>query len=179
MNGYVYGTTEDSGKFNHLYLLKFDCETLDCVAYKELPYEYQENGAPWCVADKDNNVIYTARRDHISQLNVFDSDTLEFKGTWDFNGELHKVQGGDIYQGVLYLTINRDGQTVFAVNLESGESGIAFKRNLNEGSEGEDITILPMSDGSLFHTLDIGKPRVGVHLRHYAFDPTSIQWTTE
>lgn len=120
--------------------------------------------------------ICTTRHDRISQLNIFDPDTLEFKGVKNIEGELHKVQGGEIYDGMLYLTINRDGQTVFAVNLKTGESQIAFKRNLNAGSEGEGLTILPMSDGSFIHTLDIAESRVGVRLRHYAFDHTTLEW---
>lgn len=118
--------------------------------------------------------IYTAWHDRISQLNIFEPDNLEFKGVKEIEGELHKVQGGEIYDGILYLTINRDGQTVFSVNLKTGESQIAFKRNLNAGSEGEGLTILPMSDGSFIHALDIAEPRVGIHLRHYAFDHTKL-----
>lgn len=175
-NGYIYATTEDSKVFENLYMLKFDAETLECVDYKELPAQHHENGAPWCVADPEKNVVYSARRDHIEQINVYDAQTLAFKEVINLDAPVHKVQGGEMYNGILYLSVSRGSQSVFAVNLKTGEVLTAIERNLTEGSEGEGMTILPTADGALFHVLDIGSVRVGVHLRHYAFDTGSLKW---
>ncbi|MPN37764.1 hypothetical protein SDC9_185285 [bioreactor metagenome] len=81
-----------------------------------------------------------------------------------------------MYQGILYLSASREMQSVFAIKVSTGEVQRVLDRNLVDGTEGEDMTILPTADGALFHILDIGSVRVGVHLRHYAFDVHSIKW---
>lgn len=144
--------------------------------YYPLPLELQENGAPWCVADPDKGYLYTARRDHIVGINVFDIETMEYIKTIPLQDSIHKVQGGEMYKGILYLSASRDEQAVFAVNLETGQVQKAFARNLYGSTEGEGMTILPTQDGALFHILDIGSIRVVVHLRHYAFDVDSLVW---
>ena len=175
-DGKIFVTIEDSKVFKHLYLAVFDAETLELIKYKALPTEYHENGAPWCVADAENGTIYSARRDHIEELVVYDMDTLEFVKTIKLDGTAHKIQGGEMYQGILYLSASREMQSVFAIKVSTGEVQRVLDRNLVDGTEGEDMTILPTADGALFHILDIGSVRVGTHLRHYAFDVHSIKW---
>lgn len=171
-NGKVYATIEDSKVFKHLYMARYDAETLKLIDYKALPLEHHENGAPWCVANPDEGVIYSARRDRLEELNVYDAETMEFLRTVPLTSDfpVHKVQGGDMYNGTLYLSVSRDKHAVFSVDVSTGEVKIAFERNLADGSEGEGMTVLPMDDGSLFHVLDIAKIKLGVHLRHYTPD---------
>lgn len=175
-DGKIYAPIEDSKVFNHLYICTYDAQTLKLIGTHKLPLELHENGVPWCVADPDKGYIYSARRDYITTINVYDADTMEFVKTIDINDPVHKVQGGEMYKGILYLTIKRDDHAVFAVNLETGEVQKAFARNLVDGAEGEGMTILPMPDGSLFHVLDLAKDYLSSHLRHYAFDVESIAW---
>lgn len=171
-DGKIYATIEDSKVFENLYMARYDAETLKLIDYKALPLEYHENGAPWCVANPDEGVIYSARRDNIEELNVYDSETMEFIETVPLISSfpVHKVQGGEMYEGILYLSVSRDRHAVFAVDILTGEVRTAFERNLADGSEGEGITILPMDDGTLFHVLDIANIRLGVHFRHYTPD---------
>ncbi len=175
MDGKIYAPIEDSKVFENLYLAVYDAETLQYIKSEKLPGEYHENGVPWCVADPDNKVIYTARRDHIEVVNVFDAETLQFKRTIPIESPIHKIQGGQMYQGILYLAISRDDQAVYAVDLTNGKVRKAFARHLVKDSEGEGMAILPTQDG-LFHVLDIASVRVAVHFRHYDFDPATIQW---
>lgn len=177
MDGKVYAPIEDSKKFNNLYIAEYDAETLKLITYHALPLEKQENGVPWCVADEKNHVIYTARRDYIETVNIFDADTFELIKEIKLSGTVHKVQGGEMYKGILYLSVSRGTQSVYAVNPLTGEVQQAFERNLVDGSEGEGMTVLPMDDTSLFHVLDIANIRLGVHLRSYYFDVNSLKWS--
>ncbi len=175
-NGKIYAPIEDSKVFQHLYICTYDAATLKFIAAYPLPLDKHEFGVPWCVADPDKGVIYSARRDQITTINVYDAETMAFLKNIEINSPVHKVQGGDMYKGILYLSISRDDQAVFAVNLDTGEVQKAFARNLVDGAEGEGMTILPMPDGSLFHVQDLAKNYLGSHVRHYAFDVNSIDW---
>lgn len=175
-DGKIYAPIEDSKVFQHLYICTYDAETLEFIAAYPLPLDKHENGVPWCVADPAKGWIYSARRDHITTINVYDAETMAFVKTIEINAPVHKVQGGDMYRGILYLSISRDDQAVFAVNLNTGEVQKAFARNLVDGAEGEGMTILPMPNGSLFHVQDLAKDYLGSHVRHYAFDVDSINW---
>ena len=175
-DGKIYAPIEDSKVFQHLYICTYDAETLEFIAAYPLPLDKHEFGVPWCVADPEKGYIYSARRDHITTINVYDAETMQFVKTIEINAPVHKVQGGDMYKGILYLSISRDDQAIFAVNLETGEVQKAFARNLVDGTEGEGMTILPTPDGALFHVQDLAKDYLGSHLRHYAFDVDSIDW---
>lgn len=175
-DGKVYAPIEDSKVFENLFIGVYDSETLKLLDYYPLPLELQEKGAPWCVADPVNEYLYTARRDHITEINVFDINTMEFIKQIHLEDSVHKVQGGEMYNGILYLSVSREEHAVFAVNLETGQVRKAFARNLHEKAEGEGMTILPTEDGTLFHVLDIGAIFVVAHLRHYDFNPDTIIW---
>lgn len=177
-DGKIYAPIEDSKVFENLYIGVYDSETLELLSYHPLPLELQEKGAPWCVADPDKGYLYTARRDHITEINVFDINTMEYIEQIHLQDSVHKVQGGEMYEGILYLAVSREEQAVFAVNLETGQVQKAFARNLHENSEGEGLTILPTEDGALFHVLDIGRIYVVAHFRHYAFDVNSLVWSS-
>lgn len=163
--------------FEHLYICTFDADTLDFIQAYPLPARAQENGVPWCVANPDKGVIYTARRDYPDTVNVYDANTLELTGSIALSDTPHKVQGGEMYNGILYLSVSRGAQSIYAINPETGEVKLAFERNLFDGSEGEGMAILPTADGALFHVMDICSIRLGTHLRHYAFDTEALVWS--
>lgn len=179
-NGKIYGTFEDSKVFENLYLAVFDAETLELLQYAPVPLDKHEFGIPWCVVDKDTGLVYSARRDRITSINVYDPDTLEFLYELELDvkeGEfIHKIQGGEIHDGILYLAASREQQAIFGVNLATGQAMKLFDRNLADNSEGEGLTILPSENGAFFHILDIGPLSLNVHLRSYAFDPSTIEW---
>lgn len=175
-NGKIFAPIEDSKVFKNLYIATYDAKTLKHIKSYALPLANHENGVPWCVADPDKGYIYSARRDYITTINVYDAETMQLVKTISLDSPVHKVQGGDMYNGILYLSVSRGDQAVYAINLTTGEVKKAISRNLADGSEGEGMTILPTTDGALFHVLDIGKDRITVHLRHYAYDVNSIDW---
>lgn len=179
-NGKLYCPIEDSKVFENLYIAVYDAETLDLIHYAPVPLEKHEKGIPWCVVDKDTGLVYSARRDHITSLNIYDSNTLEFLYELPLDvkeGEsVHKIQGGEIHDGVLYLSASREQQAIFAIKLETGQAMKLIDRNLTDGTEGEGLTILQTENGAFFHVLDIGPLFLNVHLRSYAFDPATLEW---
>ncbi len=175
-DGKIYAPVEDSKVFENLYICVYDAKTLRFLFSKAVPLEYHENGIPWCAADPEKGLIYSAGRDHITSVNAYDAKTLEFVEKIDFEAPVHKVQGGEMYEGILYLSISRDDHAVFAINLETGAVRKAFARNLESSAEGEGMTILPGPKGTLFHVLDISSSQLVINFRHYDFDPSSIDW---
>jgi outer membrane protein assembly factor BamB len=175
-NGKIYAPLEDSKKKENLYLLCYDANTLELIKYVNLPTADYENGVPWCVADREKGLIYSGGCNNFDRIYVRDAETLEYLYTIKIDTLLLKIQGGDIYKGVMYCAASRNGQCIYAINLSTGEVQTVLERNLYGTSEGEDMTVLPMADGTFFHVLDIGDIRIGGHFRHYAFNPENINW---
>ena len=173
-NGKIYAGAEDSKVFENLYICVFDSKTLKCIEYRQVSGSVQENGIPWVAADSENGILYSARRDYPEVLNMYDLDTLEFIGTAPIDFPAHKVQGGEVYGGVLYLSVSRDDQAVYAVRLSDGHVKKALSRNLPGDSEGEGMTVLPTEDGGFFHVLDIASVRIAGHLCIYSFNPDTL-----
>ena len=79
-----------------------------------------------------------------------------------------------MYDGYMYAATNDATRAVYKVDLNSGKIEKYFDRIMyrpkfidNFGGEGEDITVLGMDDGTLFHALDIGALFIDSNLRHY------------
>ena len=174
-DGKIYCPIEDSKVFKNLYIAVFDAKTLKRIKYKAVPLEDHEFGIPWCAVDQETGLVYSARRDRITTLNIYDAETLDLVDRLQLDTPVHKVQGGEAHGGVLYLSMQREEQAIYAVNLSTGQVQKVFGRFLG-GAEGEGMTILPREDGSFFHVLDVGKLGVNVHLRSYAFNPASLTW---
>ena len=87
--------------------------------------------------------------------------------------------GGEACGGLLYVASNDATRAVYTVDAETGTVTKLFDRILshsdtigNFGGEGEDLTLLPLPDGTFIHTLQTGASFLDVTLRHYAYDLT-------
>jgi len=174
-DGKLYCALEDSKVFENLYIAVYDACTLRLIQYKAVPLEAHEFGIPWCAADPDTGLVYSARRDHFTELNIYDPDTLEPVGTLSLDAPVHKIQGGEVHNGVLYAAASGEGQAIFAIHLATGRVQTVFVRNV-PGGKGQGMTILPMEGGAFFHVLDEDKARLSIHLRSYVFDPATLAW---
>jgi len=174
-DGKIYCAMEDSGSFESLYIGVFDAKSLKLVQYKAVPLENHEFGISWVAADRDTGLLYSARRDHFEELNIYDADTLELTGTLALDAPVHKIQGGEVHEGVLYVADGNNGQGIFAINLATGQVQKLFDRFV-AANKGQGMTILPQKGGSFFHVLDEDKSHLSIHLRSYAFDPASLAW---
>lgn len=175
-DGKIYAPIEDGGEHENVFIAVYDSETLKLIKYSALPKEYHPRGVPWCIADGTKGYLYAAPPDNITEINVYDINTLEFIKKLPISQAIDNIQGGDMYDGIIYVSVSREDQAIYAINSETGEVKKAISRNLAGKSEGEDVAVLKTDDGAFFHVLNIGNVKVGSHFRHYAFDPSSLQF---
>jgi len=87
-------------------------------------------------------------------------------------GELHRIQGGEFYNGTLYLSQDStDSGTIkrlLRVDVSTGEVTVAAERNVNGNNiESEGMTFLIKDGAPSLYILDYNK-FIGVFLREYA-----------
>jgi len=174
-DGKIYAALEDSGTFEHLYIVVYNARTLRPVKYAPVALGDHEFGIPWVTADREKGLLYSARRDDFTTLNIYDAETLELTGYLELGAPVSKAQGGEVHDGVLYVAVSRERHGLYAINLTTGQVQVVFNRYLG-GAKGQGLMILPRSDGSFFHVLDEGENRVNMRLRSYAFDPAGLAW---
>ena len=171
--GCIYAPVEgktDNG-YEHNFVLLYDKETLEYTGiYYELTCDKLTDGIPWCAADEENGYFYTSKYNGAEEILRYDLKTMEFLGTVPLSETLNKLQGGAVYDGVLYLSAdvsNSVTETVYAVELATGNVSVAFERTMcSPDNEAEDIFVYPFPDGSLFHVVDYDK-LLGVNVTHY------------
>ncbi len=178
-NGKLYCALEDSKVFKHPVIAVYDAETLEYTGeYHHLDTEKHPMGLPWVCVDPDSGIIYTAKRDYPTELIRYDIvndeylEPIPFKNP-DPDYNIHKIQGGEVYNGVLYLATNDETQALYTVDLADGTADKLFDRNLFKGSEGEGLTILPTDDGAVIHAMDMSPIFASAYIRHYAMPQTN------
>lgn len=181
-NGFVYAAIEDSKVWMNPIVALFDGETLEYAGkYVLLPGKGSESeyaltrGVPWVTCDVDNGLFYVGECRHTTALYAFDLDTFAYVKTIALETEVDRIQGAEMYNGRLYAATNDATRAVYQISLKTGKVLKYFDRIMyqpklidNFGGEGEDITVLPMADGTVFHALDIGALFIDANLRHYA-----------
>lgn len=173
-NGKIYAAIEDSKVWQYPIVALFDGDTLAYTGeYHILDASLQKNGLPWIAVDAERGLIYCAQRDNAPALIAYSLETFELVKTVPLSEPVHKIQGAEVYGGVLYAATNNDTQAVYAVDVLTGETRKLFDRNLTQGSEGEGLTVLPTADGALIHTLDLGPLFINAYFRHYALPDVS------
>lgn len=170
-NGKIYAAIEDSKVWKYPIVALFDSSTLQFTGkYYHLSADLQKNGVPWIAVDSANGFIYSAQRDNSPALIVYDLETLAFVKTVPLSVPVHKIQGGEMYKGLLYVSTQDETQAVYSMNPLTGAVKKCFNQNLTEGSESEGLTILETPDGAVIHTLDLGPMFINAWFRHYALD---------
>ena len=120
-------------------------------------------------------MLYCAARDYATELMRYDLKSRRYLDSLplvndDPDFSLHKIQGGEILDGVLYTAANDDGQSVSRVDLATGKAEIILKRSLFPGSEGEGMTVSRAQRGVLLHCLDMSPIFLSAYVRTYAVD---------
>ncbi|MEI6578588.1 MAG: hypothetical protein WCN92_03905 [Eubacteriales bacterium] len=168
-NGTVYAAIEDSKVWKYPIVALFDSITLKFTGkYYHLSAELQINGVPWIAVDGEKGYIYAAQRDNSPALIVYDLQTLEFVKTIPLLTPVNKIQGGEMYEGLLYVSTQDETQAVYSINPITGAVKKCFDQNLTKGSESEGMTMLETPDGAIFHTLDLSPIFINAYFRHYA-----------
>lgn len=174
-NGFVYAAIEDQKAFQHPLIVIFDADTLSYTGkYYELDITEQIRGVPWIACDVEKGLIYAAKCKRPEYLLCYDINTGERVNKVKLSQTIEDIQGGEMYKGDLYVATSDDTRAVYKVNVENGTVEKYFDRIMvnsdkidNFGGEGEDMTVLEMEDGTVFHTLELGALFINANLKHY------------
>ena len=167
--GKIYAAVENEAEEFSL-VITYDTETLQPVDSYKMPNEYLPDGIPWCAVDADNGYLYCSPFNDVDYIVACDLETMEFSHIIELSETVYRIQGGEVYEGVLYLSnddeSNRD--KILTVDISTGEVKRLCTRTLPSvaGNEAEGLTVYPMEDGTIIHVLDYDKT-VGVYVRHY------------
>lgn len=174
-DGKIYAPLEDSKVWEHPIVAVYDAETLEFTGeYGELPADIMTRGASWITCDPENGLLYSSHSKTADELICFDLHTFAYVGTVQLSETVERIQGGDVYQGKVYVGTNDSTRAVYSIDVKTGEVEKLFDRIMyqpklinNLGGEGEDVTVYPMEDGTLIHALDLGACFIDANLRHY------------
>lgn len=177
-NGYIYASLEDSKQWQHPVIALYDAETLEYTGIcHEVSSEILTRGIPWVAVDAENGFIYASHSKTVEEIHCFDLDTFEYVKSFAISDPIDAIQGGEVYNGKLYVGTNDSTRAVYTIDVKSGKVEKLFDRIMyqpklidNFGGEGEDLTVYPMEDGTLIHALDIGALFIDSNLRHYKWD---------
>ena len=174
-DGKIYAPLEDSKKWEHPIVALYDAETLEFTGeYHEFSSEILTRGISWITCDKENGLLYSSHSKNADVIYCFDIGNYDFVKEITLSETVKNIQGGEVYNGQLYVGTNDGTRAVYTIDVKSGKVEKVFDRIMyqpklidNFGGEGEDVTVYPMEDGTLIHALDIGTLFIDANLRHY------------
>ncbi len=169
-DGKIYAAVEDEAEEFPL-VMTYDCETLELIDIFVIEPDNLPDGIPWCAVDAEKGYLYCSPFSDVEYILAFDLETMEFSHFINLSKMVTRIQGGEVYNGLLYLSYdaeNSNTDQILTVDIETGEVEKLCSRTVPglAGNEAEGVTVYPMADGSLIHVLDYDKT-VGVYLRHY------------
>lgn len=174
-DGKIYAPLEDSKKWQHPIIALYDSETLLYTGvYYELPKEIQKRGVPWVAVNAAEGLAFTSDSRGDGEIFIWSLEDFSYLGSVTPESPIKSIQGGEYYDGLLYLATNDETRAVYSLDINSGETVKLFDRIAyqpkcidNAGGEGEDLTILVTEGGAWLHTLQTGALFIDVTLRHY------------
>jgi outer membrane protein assembly factor BamB len=174
-DGLIWAPIEDSKTWAHPIVATFDAKTLAFTGdYWELPVGNHGHGVPWVAADAGNGLLYAGDGGNDREIFIYDLGDLSERGKLALAEPVEDIQGGEVYEGLLYLGSNDRTRAVYTVDPATGEVTKLFDRIAyqpkaidNFGGEGEDLTLLLLPDSTVIHTLQTGASFLDLRLRHY------------
>lgn len=176
-DGKIYAPVE-GGDEVYACIVVFDCETLEPTGeVYDLPNEIYDDGVPWCAVDPETGYLYASKWSHAKTVYAYDvNDSMKLVKEIPITGlgEIDRIQGGEFYNGTLYLSndIHDNGnyKNILSFNVETGEAAVKFVRDVGgEKIEAEGMTFWPTEDGAIMHVLDYNK-LLGVFVHRYKVD---------
>ncbi len=169
-DGKIYAAVENENEDFPL-VITYDCETLELIEIFNVEPGGLPDGIPWCAVDAQNGYLYCSPFSDVEYILAFELDTMEFSHAIKLSRMVTRIQGGEVYDGKLYLSYdaeNSNTDQILTVDIETGKVEKLCSRTVPSmaGNEAEGVTIYPMGDGTFIHVLDYDKT-VGVYLRHY------------
>ncbi len=171
-NGLIYAAVENETD-DHPFIITYNARTLKEVDRYELPIGYLPNGVPWCAVDAENGYLYCSPFRDVTKIPAFKLDTMEFSHYINLSESITRIQGAEVYDGLLYFSYDvadSNVDQIKSIDVLTGEVKLICERTIPSlaGNEAEGITVFPMEDGSFFHVLDYDKT-LGVYVRHYSY----------
>ncbi len=176
-NNKIYASVEDSEDYIYPCIVVFDCETLKPTGeVYELSSEDYDDGVPWCAVDQETGFLYASKWNNADTIYVYDiNDSMKLVKEIPLTGlgVIDRIQGGEFYNGYLYLSndIENNGniKNILKVDVATGVVTLAAERDVGGDIEAEGITFWQAEDGSNMHVLDYNKV-IGVFVHHYKVD---------
>ena len=174
-NGKIYAPVE-GGNIQKACIVVYDPKTLEATGeIYDLPQEKFDYGIPWLAVDPDTGLLYASQFHHAQTIYVYDAnDNMSFVKEIPLTGigELDRAQGGEFYNGYLYLSQDsHDNGTLkrlLKVDVATGEITVAAERDVNgKNIESEGMTFLIKDGTPSLYVLDYNK-LIGVFLREYS-----------
>lgn len=172
-DGKIYAAVEESTDTHNLIVI-YDAETLEYTGvYYELGTEHLKKGIPYCAVDAEKGYLYTSQFKESDCILAYNLDDMTFSHEIKLSEPIYRIQGGEVYDGKIYLSYDVSGsatEQVITVDIATGEVEMLFERTVSRRDhEAEDLTVYPFEDGSLVHISDYDK-LVSVNIRHYSVD---------
>ena len=174
-NGKIYAPVEGKeGSGSTSCIVTVDAETLEAENVYDLPEEQFPDGVPWCAVDTETGLLYASMWDTTKTIYVYDTQNdMAFVKALTLSESIRRIQGGEFYDGVLYLSQdnNHNGslRNILSVDTETGKVSVVMERDIgNEDYEAEGMTFTKTEDGVVLSVLDYNR-NVGVFLHHYKF----------
>ena len=168
-NGFIYAGMEDSKVWRHPVVGVYLADTLEFVEYFELDSAVHTRGLPWVSVDGETGLLYAF--DHSKtpeKIVVYNTENnMEKTAEIPLEETVKSVQGGEFYNGTLYVSANDETQAIYSVNVENGKTEKIIDRNLTKGSEGEGMTIIGSDGEAYILAFDLGPLFVNTNLRKY------------
>lgn len=174
-NGKIYASVE-GGDECYACIVVFDCETLEPTGeVYDLPNELYDDGIPWLAVDKETGLLYASKWTDAEYIRVYDiNDGMKNVDNIQLSEKIHRTQGGEFYNGTLYLSNDIEGyetyKRILSVDVETGKVDVAAIRDVGgDNVEAEGITFWESEDGAVMHVLDYNK-LIGIFVHHYKVD---------
>ncbi|MCH5198584.1 MAG: hypothetical protein J1E34_06725 [Oscillospiraceae bacterium] len=173
-NGKIYAPVE-GGNVQKACIVVYDAKTLEATGeIYDLPGDIFDYGIPWLAVDPETGLLYTSQFKNAPAIYVYDvNNNMSFVKELPLTGigELNRIQGGEFYNGSLYLS--QDSQDngklkrLIKVDVATGEVTVHAERNVNGNNiESEGMTFLVKNGTPSLYVLDYNK-LIGVFLREY------------
>ncbi len=174
-NGKIYAAVEDSDEYIYPCIVVFDCDTLKATGeVYNLPAEIYDDGVPWCAVDSETGYLYASKWTEAKTIYAYDiNNSMKLVKEIPLTGlgVIDRIQGGEFYNGTLYLSndIENNGniKNILSVDINTGEVELFAQRDVGgDNVEAEGITFGKNNDGAVMHVLDYNKV-IGIFVRHY------------
>lgn len=169
-DGKIYAAVEGTDySINFVYV--YSADDLSLIETYNVSCNILDDGIPWVAVDGENGLLYCSRWGDTDKLLKFNLSDMSPAGEVALSENISRIQGGEFYNGRLYLSKDNSHSTdesILCVDVKTGKVEPFFNLTMtNYDNESEDLTIYPRKDGSLFHVLNYDK-LLGLNIMHYA-----------